>query len=609
MTPSTQLIHNRIWDHAHRSPDAAAVLDDDTTCTYRELTTAADTVARKLLAVGAGPDRVVGLAYPRTIDGLVHLLGILRAGAALLYLDPAWPRQRIEHMADACDLALIADAAGGIQDRRIMPGQPAGTAVYGADAPRFGADRLCYVVFTSGSTGTPSGVLVEHRGVRNTVTALADVFDIGPGTRVLQFAAWSWDAAMCEILTTLTAGGTLVLCPEPARSGGPVLADVLRRHAVEVVTLTPSVLDAVPARDLPALRTVVSVGEPCHPGLVHRWTAPRRQVLNGYGPTEASIAVSVGVMTPGTPIHIGAPLPNVTVKVVDDRDRDVPLGTVGELWVGGPGLARGYAADPGRTAARFTTDPDGRRWYRTGDLVSHRADGTLVYAGRVDDQVKIRGHRVELGEIEQMLCTHPAVRSCAVVVAGSRLVAYVVGTDPTTDPATVHEAAASQAMFWLPDFMKPDAIHAVPDLPLTSNGKVDRAALTERAMSAAAATTALNASPDGVSTDAASAPPTTGADAPSAGMPGAERPTNGVIDAVVEVASRVLKVPVRADDNIFDIGGHSLLAAELSVALSDVFGVDLAFDDVMHHPTAAALASRIAALTSGHPGGVLSTPR
>ncbi|MEV0132619.1 non-ribosomal peptide synthetase [Dactylosporangium sp. NPDC050688] len=606
MTPSTRLVHDLIWEHARRTPDAAAVLTDDTARTYQDLTTAADAVARRLLALGARPDQVIGLSYPRTVDGLVHLLGILRAGAAVLYLDPTWPPQRIEHMTDACDVALLVDA-NGIHprhaprhvDRPDGEGRP-DTATRSWDAPRFGADRLCYVVFTSGSTGKPSGVLVEHRGVLNTVTDLAEVFDVRPATRVLQFAAWSWDAAMCEILTTLTAGGTLVLAPEPARSGGAALADVLRRHAVEVVTLTPSVLDAVPSADLPALHTVVSVGEPCHPGLVRRWTAPHRQVLNGYGPTEASIAVSVGVMTPGTPVHIGVPLRNVTVRVVDDQGRDVRPGAVGELWVGGAGLARGYAADPDRTADRFTTDGDGQRWYRTGDLVSRRTDEVLVYAGRADDQVKIRGHRVELGEIEQMLCTHPAVRSCTVVVAGGRLVAYVVGTDPHAEPAVVHEAAASQAMFWLPDFMTPHTIHAVPHLPLTSNGKVDRAELIERATRTAAFTT---------SPAIASAPPASDVQGSSDGAPRGELPANGVLHAVLKIASRVLKVPVLVDDNVFDVGGHSLLAAELSVALSDMFGVDLAFDDVMRHPTCAELADRIAALSTGHLGGVPSTPR
>jgi len=595
MTPPTRLVHDLIWDHARRTPDAVAVLDDGITCTYWQLTTAADSVARQLLSLDAGPDRVVGLSFPRTVDGLVHLLGILRAGAALLYLDPTWPQQRIEHMTDVCNVSLIANAATGIHQRLAAdgPGRPRrsddgmapGPAARDSGMPRFGVDRLCYVVFTSGSTGTPNGVLVEHRGVFNTVTVLADAFDVGPGTRVLQFAAWSWDAAMCEILTTLTAGGTLVLAPDSTRSVGPALADLLRRHTVEVVTLTPSVLDAVPVADLPALRTVVSVGEPCHRGLVQRWTAPHRRVLNGYGPTEASIAVSVGVMAPGTPVHIGVPLRNVMVRVVDDCDREVRPGDVGELWVGGAGLARGYAGDPERTAARFTTDPDGLR----GDLVSRGSDGILFYAGRTDDQVKVRGHRVELGEIEQMLCTHPAVRSCTVVVAGGHLVAYVVGTDPHADPAVVREAAASQAMFWLPDFMTPDAIHAVRHLPLTGNGKVDRGALRDMAIHGAA------------------------------GIPTADEPLTAVLAAVVDIAARVLKVPVGAEQNFFDIGGHSLLAAELSVALSERFGVDVAYHQIMQHPTSTQVADLITAkLNDAAPelvahlrtaGGASSTPQ
>ncbi|MET7391895.1 non-ribosomal peptide synthetase [Dactylosporangium sp. NPDC005572] len=587
MTPFVGQIDDRIWEHARRRAHGVAVIEDHRLHTYRELTEAADRVAARLIGCGVGSDSVVGVSSARTFGGLVSLLGVLRAGGAVLYLDPEWPQQRLAHMTTTCDVSVIVADGGGIQqlpalsrtedltgaanERRDTAAAAPSTAIEVS-----GSRRLCYVVFTSGSTGTPRGVLIEHRGVFNTVTALAEQFAISVGTRVLQFASWAWDAAMCEILTTLTAGGTLVLAPDTARTGGTALAEVLRRHAVEVVTLTPSVLDAVPAADLPALHTVVSVGEACHPGVVRRWSASHRRVLNGYGPTETSIAVSVGECLPSGPIHIGTPLPNVAVRVVDDAGHDVPSGTPGELWVAGPGLARGYLGNPALTAARFRTTADGRRWYRTGDVVVANPDGTLTYIGRGDDQIKIRGHRIEPAEIERMLCTHPAVRSAAVVVAGEQLVAFVVGADPDADPATVCEAARTQAFFCLPDFLRPDHVAPLAYLPVTSNDKVDRTALAAMAIEQLTPTPTAATRPGGA-------------------------PTPGLLNHVVTIAARVLKVPVAVDSNVFDLGGHSLLAAELSVTLSEAFGVDLAYQDVVQHPTPAQLAERIVGLLAGHP--------
>jgi amino acid adenylation domain-containing protein len=525
-------IHDLIWEQARRRPDAVAVEHDDVTGTYRQLTDAADAAARRLRAAGVGPEQVVGVSYPRSVDGLVALLGVLRAGAAVLYLDPEWPAERLEFMLARCDVPVVLSASHGLAPRPTKA------------RPSTDADRpLCYVVFTSGSTGTPKGVQVEHPAVLNMAVSLAELFAVREGTRMLQFAAWSWDAAMCEILVTLGAGGTLVIAPAAARSGGDALADFLRDRAVEVVTLTPSVLDATPVADLPALHTVVSVGEACHPALVRRWTAPHRRVLTGYGPTEATVAVTVGTCIPDAPIHIGAPLPGVRIRVAD----------AGELLVGGVGLARGYVGEPELTALRFVTDASGERWYRTGDLVRPQRDGTLAYVGRRDEQVKLRGYRVELGEVEAVLSTAPGVRSCAVAVVADR----------------VDEHARRR----LPDFMVPGEVRAVAALPLTPNGKLDRAAVTR--------------------TEPA---------------PGPAR--NTVPDRVSAIVDRLLRARVAPDANIFDVGGHSLLAAELSVSLGEEFGVDLRFHEVILNPTPAALA-RLVAERAGGPeriGAASSTP-
>ncbi|GAA1563713.1 hypothetical protein GCM10009827_101650 [Dactylosporangium maewongense] len=576
LPPMPGTVHHQIWQQAQRAPQSVAVVDDaGTTLTYRELTDRADAVARDLAWLDVTTEQVVGVCYPRSVDGLVQILGVLRAGAATLYLDPDWPEQRLQHMTAACAVQLVLDPWYGLRVLEIHQ-PPAAVLLPTVHGP------LCYAVFTSGSTGTPKGVLIEHPGVLNMTAELARIFQVGPGTTVLQFANWAWDAAMCEILLTLTAGGTLALAPPAVRSGGPALADLLRRHAVNVVTLTPSVLDALPTADLPALRTVVSVGEPCHPALVARWAGPHRQVFNGYGPTEATVAATVAACTPGADIHIGTTLPNVTTRVVDERGHDVTPGMVGELLIGGIGVARGYASNPAATAARFTTDEHGRRWYHTGDHVTCRPDGALTYIGRSDDQIKIRGHRIELGEIEHVIAEHPAVRSCAVTAVADQLVAFIVANDasalggqpagPTSEPDQLPGLVLAHARTHLATFAVPSTGIVVSALPLTSNGKLDRDMLT--AWAAAART---------------SAPSTASADADLA--------ANDTLRLVLQVVADVLDLPVGADTDFVDAGGHSLLVAQLCVALSETLGREVPYLTVAANRTPADLAAAIDATT------------
>src|SRR6266545_1162751 len=346
-------------------------------------------------------------------------------------------------------------------------------------------EDLCYVVYTSGSTGIPKGVAVEHRGVANMTVQLARLFQVQPGVRMLQFASWAWDAAVCEILVTLAAGATLVLAPDTARRGGEELAAFLRHQRINVATLTPSLLAALPYDALPDLHTVVAVGEPCPAPLVTRWAAHGRRFLNGYGPTEATVAVSVGECRPGEPVTIGHPLTGVTVRVVDDTGTPAPVGQPGELWVGGVGLARGYLADLAdsvdtdadggpvvTSGGRFVVD-DGVRWYRTGDVVHQRPDGALVFVGRRDEQVQLHGHRIELAEVAHAIRRHPHVQACAVKVRATRLVAFVHTDDLDLTGPHLAKAAAQ----WLPPHMIPE-IHLVDTWPVNDQGKLDLAALT-----------------------------------------------------------------------------------------------------------------------------------
>ncbi|MEN3308271.1 MAG: hypothetical protein V7603_4473 [Micromonosporaceae bacterium] len=592
-SPGTRPVPEMIAAWADATPDAVAAVAGHQSLTYQQLLDRARRVAGAVRRAGAGRDDVVGLACERGLDGLAGMLGILLAGSGYLYLDPTWPAQRLRHMARECRLPLVLTGGGDVDlGPRADPHAPRGrrtgslrrlgiaaavaTTAASPGPSGAGLRDLCYVVYTSGSTGAPKGVAVEHRGAGNMVRRLAAAFGVGSGVRMLQFASWAWDAAACEILVTLAAGGTLVVAGDAARRGGEDLAALLRDQEVHVATLTPSLLAALPEAELPSLQTVVAVGEPCPPELVARW-GPGRRFLNGYGPTEATVAVSVGRCWPGEQVTIGRPLRGVRVEILDEDGAPVPRGTPGELVVGGVGLARGYVAaapDGYRGPGPAITSGDrffpsaGARWYRTGDLAYQRADGYLFYLGRVDDQVKVRGHRVELTEVELGLCRHPGVRTCAVTAVGGRLVGYVVPvstgpvcTVPVSGAPPVEEVLAEAAR-WLPDFMLPSEVRLVDRLPLNANGKLDRRALADLA------TTPV----------------------------GPQRGADVLADTLALVREALEIDQVGPDDDVFDAGGHSLVAAQLAVAATERFGVPVAALQVYDNPTAARLAALITEL-------------
>ncbi len=606
MTPSTvtttrtSLLPDMIAARAAAMPDATAALTETDTLTYRQLMHRADLITRALYRDALFVDEIVGLACPRGIDGLAAMVGLLLGGAAYLYLDPATPQPRRARLLNQCTVRSVvtagpdteAETALGrrtwavedLADGSERDGRPAGEPQAARPwRPGIEPGNLCYVAYTSGSTGTPKGVAVEHGAAANMAVQLAEVFGVTPGTRMLQFAAWSWDAAACEILVTLAAGGTLVLAPEHLRTGGPDLAAFLRRHRVRVATLTPSLLAALPEADLPDLRTLVAVGDRCPAELVDRWARDGRQFLNGYGLTETTVAVSVGRCLPGRPVTIGHPLPGVTVRVVDDNDAPVGAGQPGHLLVGGVGLARGYLADPLPdrpdepvidTSGRFFHDPHGIRWYRTGDVVIQDPDGGLRYLHRADDQIQVHGHRIEPAEIAAVLRSDPHVRACAITQVGGRLVAYVMADRPRHAEALLAAHLAEQ----LPPHMLP-AVHVVEDWPLTDDGRPDLAALASATRAAAAIG------------DAAAAP---GVDA-------------GVLADVLAMVRQVLGRPdVETDDDFFDVGGHSLLAAELSVRLEQRFGTSVDVQEVIDRPTARLLAGLVPrpAQAGASPGAV-----
>ncbi|MBN6042357.1 non-ribosomal peptide synthetase, partial [Amycolatopsis sp. 195334CR] len=411
--PAAVTVPEVFAEWAARTPDAVALVRGDESWSYAELDAASNRLAHHLIARGAGPERVVALALPRSADLVVAVLAVLKAGAAYLPIDPAYPVDRIEFM--------LRDAAPAL----VLTELPDYHAEPEARPVTLSPLNQAYVIYTSGSTGVPKGVSVSHAGIASLVETQRDRLGLTDRSRVLQFASPSFDAAFWELCMAFGSGATLVL-PESRELGE--LAAVVERFGVTHALLTPSALAAVPAGSLPALTHLIVGGEACSRELVAAW-APGRRMVNAYGPTESTVCAvlssPLSVVDPVVPI--GRPVVGTSVYVLDRGLRPVPVGVPGELYVSGAGVARGYLGRAGLTASRFVADPFGSgRMYRTGDLVRRRADGELEYLGRGDDQVKVRGFRIEPGEVESVVAGHPGVARAAVVARDEHLVAYVV---------------------------------------------------------------------------------------------------------------------------------------------------------------------------------------
>ncbi|MEU4745181.1 amino acid adenylation domain-containing protein, partial [Actinosynnema sp. NPDC023658] len=523
---------------ALRTPDAPAVISAEEVVDYRELEERANRLAHLLVDRGARRERIVAVAMPRSVDNVVARLAVLKTGAAYLPIDPDYPADRIAFMVSDAGPLLVLDA---LPD---LAGHPA-TAPEVAIRP----EDPAYVIYTSGSTGRPKGVVVPHRGLPAFSAAEVDHFDVRPGDRVLQFSSPSFDASVLELCMALPAGAALVV-PPPGPLLGEQLAQVVDEFGVTHALIPPVALATVPDVELPAFRTLIVGGDACPPDLVAKW-APGRRMINAYGPTESTVVTSWSEpLEPGGTPPIGRPIPGTEVRVLDDELRPA---VVGELYVTGVGLARGYLGRPGLTAQRFLADPfgsPGARMYRTGDVVRTRADGQLEFVGRADHQVKIRGFRVEPGEIEALLRRQPGVEHAVVVPRGEpkRLVAYVVGS---TEGLREHLAAK------LPDYLVPSAFVALDAFPLTPNGKLDRDALPEPVVGQA---------PEGH-----------------------VEPRTAAERRVAEVWSDVLGVPVvGAHDDFFALGGDSILAVR---ALSRLGGLPVRA--MFDHRTVAGLAEAL----------------
>ncbi|WP_031470137.1 non-ribosomal peptide synthetase [Sciscionella sediminilitoris] len=536
-------------------PGRTAVEHEGEQVTYAQLDAGADRFAHWLIERGIGPEDIVALRMPRGIEAVLAVLGVHKAGAAYLPVDPELPEERIAFMLADARPALVLDALPELS------GHP-GTDPRGS-RPAVMPDNLAYLIYTSGSTGQPKAVACTHAGVASRALLAAE-HGVTEHGRVLQFAALSFDVSVLEMWTALLTGAALVLVPERFRTADTPLAEFIERERISYAKLPVAVVAALPAEaHLPdTLTTLVVGGEAPGAALVRRWAAGRR-LINAYGPTECTVNASVSApLAAGGPVPIGRPLPNVRAYVLDRALRPVPPGVVGELYLAGAGLARGYLARPGLSAQRFVAapyEPDGARMYRTGDLARWTAGGELIFAGRADDQVKLRGFRIEPAAIEHVLDAHPGVRTSAVLVredrnAARRLVAYVVpATSAGIDPAELRAHLGTR----LPAHEVPAALVPVDALPLTRNGKLDRAALP----------------------------------APDYGRESTKRQPRTEREALFcRLFAEVLHLPeVGADDGFFNLGGDSIVSIDLVGRLRRL-GLELSVRDVFEHQTAAALA-------------------
>ncbi len=574
--PSLTQLGDLLRARARRWPQRIAARAEESACLdYATLDERSEGLARRLRARGIGPEIAVGLCAERGLESLVGMFAIWKAGGVYVPLDPALPRLRLDTIVDDARVAhVLVDrrnesrfSTNTVRLEGVLEGDGAG------ENPSTGSgevseDHAAYVIYTSGSTGRPKGVVVEHRSLLGLALAQTDLYDADEHSHVLQLASCGFDVSLAELALALGAGGTLHLADSASLAPGTPLAAVLRERAITHLMITPSALRSLGDVDLPALRVLITGGEPCGLELIERWSRPGRRLFNVYGATEATVSStafeSTGVTTAPP---IGQPHAGAVIRILDPRGEPVAIGHEGEIAVGGPGVARGYVGDPALTAARFIPDPQGaqgERLYRTGDLGRWRPDGNLEFLGRVDEQLKVRGVRIEPGEIEAALRTCTGVRDAVAgtrtdAVGDSRLVAWVVAGEAA--PSKWRE----ELRRLLPESMLPSAFVVLPQFPRMLSGKVERNAL-----------------------------PTPPRARPPLATSFAE-PVEELEQSIAAMIAEDLQLDrVGLDDDLFDLGGNSLHAARLQARLRVAFRVEVSWTEFLAKPTVRALSTAVA---------------
>ncbi len=591
--PHDSTIADQFKQQVAKTPDAIAVVAKDSQLSYRELDERSNRLARHLQSLSVKPDILVGVAMGRSETLVVSMLAILKAGAGYVPLDPTHPKERLSLVIDDSKMQILLTTS---ETRDRLPLDARGVTVLDVENPAVAVEspipvetnaashNLAYVIYTSGSTGKPKGVMLENRNVVNFFTGMDRAIGCAPGVW-LAVTSFSFDISVLELLWTLTRGFKVVVHGD---EGTASIADEITRHGVTHLQMTPSLarmltLDARAFAALSLLKQMLLGGEAVPASLIHHI----RQVFSGeihnmYGPTETTIwSTTYRVEEPGSTVSIGRPISNTQIYILDPELQPVPAGEIGELFIGGDGVARGYWNRPDLTAERFLTIPSLSpcRIYRTGDLARLLPDGNIEFLGRADYQVKLRGHRIELGEIEAILEQCSGVRQAVVVVredkeGDKRLVAYlVVDATGAEGAGTLRSVLESK----LPDYMLPSAFVSLPELPLTDNGKIDRKALLKL-------------------------PPPLIAISAAAGQrqnESSNQPSNEIERIIAGAWQDALGIPsVGMNDNFFDLGAHSLTVAEVQAKLQDVLGREISLLDLFQFSTVNALAGHLAGAQS-----------
>jgi amino acid adenylation domain-containing protein/non-ribosomal peptide synthase protein (TIGR01720 family) len=566
-----QCIHQLFESQVEKTPDAVAIAFEKQYLTYRELNARANQLAYFLQKLGVEPEMLVGLCVERSLEAIVGMLGILKAGGTYVPLDPTYPTERLAYLLKDAGVKVL------LTQQRLVNLLP----LHQAQLVRLDTDweiidrencnnintlvkpdNLAYIIYTSGSTGTPKGVLLAHQGLCNLATAQIKLFKVNSYSRVLQFASLSFDASVWEIVMALCSGARLYLGRQDSLLPGTALQQFLQEKEITHVTLPPTALAVLPTEELPALQTIIVAGEACSAELAKRWSSDRR-FFNAYGPTEATVCATIAEYSDRTKPSIGRPLPNTQVYILDRHLQPVPVGVPGELHIGGVGLAKGYLNQPELTEAKFIFAPFNRsKLYKTGDLARYLPDGNIEYLDRIDNQVKIRGFRIELGEIEAVLAKNPHVREAIALVSEQlghkRIIAYVVPHFNTLSDRS--QSLRNYLKQHLPEYMMPSTFVTLDSLPLTPNGKVDRRALA-----------ALNPLEEEC---VASVPPRTATE-----------------KLLSEIWAEVLGLEqVGINRNFFELGGDSILSIQI-VAKASQAGLQLTPKQIFQYQTIAELAS------------------
>lgn len=571
-----------IAEVARAWPEAVALsAGESRQITYRALMTAADALATELIALGAGTDNPIGICIDRSIEHVIAMLGALRAGACFLPLDPDWPSGRLCHVLADADASIVLATPRLIErlaaPNRIVLSSAPETRRYTAPLalPRPASESLAYIIYTSGSTGEPKGVEITHRNLLHLVAWHCDTFGISARDQASWIAGLAFDASIWELFPYLAMGARIHLPEDSIRGSAEALRDWLVTKSITVAFAPTPLGEALISANWPvqtALRTLLIGGD-----TLHLWPKPALpfRVVNNYGPTECTVVATSGYVTAERPSSalptIGKPITDTEILILDQEGKPARTGEVGEIYVGGAGVGRGYRGRPQQTEERFltlalpTNGDERKRYYRTGDLGCVTAGGEIAFHGRCDDQIKVRGHRIEPDEISAALSHHPGVLQSAVIAEGDgvarQLIAYVV---PTTQEAPRAGELRDFLAARLPNYMLPATFIRLASLPLTANGKLDKSALP----SPTSANTLVSAR--------------------------YRAPISAVESRVAEIVETLLDVKgVGIDDNFFLLGGHSLLGTQLVLRLRDAFGAELTLRDLFEAQTIENLAAKV----------------